>query len=478
MEEIKEQKPELPDQFTDIILVMDQEKKKIMAVKSMGQDGKMETIDPSKSNQQEFMRVDRQGDVFSNFFSNFSRQLKEPTRFKFFRVPYKFGLKVAGKLQKHLETFTEEGEKMMKLYEIKPIENNSQIQQPMATPESTTTEKEVSKTETVVQDATPTKTYRFQEYQLDWETLNSLGLSKERLEKKGFLEPLLMGRKTDGIISVSLNLGSAITRTDARLSLQPGENDKAVMVIHGIRKSPSLDFPFLGYTFTDEDKNNLKHTRNLGRVVDLTNPKTGEKIPSLVSIDRYTNELVAYRADRIKIDDEIKGVKLSDEQKSSLKNGEPVYIQNMWSETKQKHFNSHVQFNADKGFTEFIFNREAPRFVNGKQLADEEYKNLKDGRTVFVTGMKDREGQEYSGYLTYNKNTMKVDFSKNDPENKIKEKLQPSEDHKTQIEVNNKGKTHEATKAINEPLKTGQVEPINIEQKETQKTNKRKMKMG
>jgi hypothetical protein len=34
----------------------------------------------------------------------------------------------------------------------------------------------------------------------------------------------------------------------------------------------------------------------MGRVVDLVNPKTDEIIPSVISRDRLTNELVAYRA--------------------------------------------------------------------------------------------------------------------------------------------------------------------------------------
>ena len=74
-------KQEMPEQLSDILLVLDKEKMKIQAVKSIDENGKMETVDPTKKNQNQFMRVDKSGDFFSNFFSNFFSQLKNPTNF-------------------------------------------------------------------------------------------------------------------------------------------------------------------------------------------------------------------------------------------------------------------------------------------------------------------------------------------------------------------------------------------------------------
>ncbi|MCH5685191.1 DUF3945 domain-containing protein [Niabella sp. W65] len=180
--------------------------------------------------------------------------------------------------------------------------------------------------------ATPgTSEYRYKPEQIDWETMNNLGLSKEYLEKKNLLDPLLRGFKTNELVPVSLNLGTAVTRMDARLSLQPGDNGNAVVAIHGIRREPNLNFPFFGHEFSKEDKENLLQTGNMGRVVDLTNPKTGEKMPSIVSIDRLTNEVIALRQDWIKIPDEMKGVKLNEEQKQTLMEGKPLQLEGMIS---------------------------------------------------------------------------------------------------------------------------------------------------
>nr|WP_231388365.1 DUF3945 domain-containing protein [Sphingobacterium hungaricum] len=233
--------------------------------------------------------------------------------------------------------------------------------------------------------------YRFKPEQIDWEAMSSMGLGKERLEKLNVLEPLLKGYKTSELIPVSLNLGGAIVRTDARLSLQPDADGKIVAAIHGIRKELNLNFKFFEHKFRDEDKKNLLETGNLGRVVNLTNPKTGESIPSIVSVDRLTNELIALKTEFIKIPDEIKGVKLSDAQKQTLMEGKPLELEGMISK-KGTEFSATVQFNADKRYVEFLFDRgtqnqqtqsnqtvqkdgaatlqEAPKTFRGKELSD------------------------------------------------------------------------------------------------------------
>ena len=58
------------------------------------------------------------------------------------------------------------------------------------------------------------------------------------------LDPLLRGYKTNDLVPVSVNLGGAIVRTDARLSLQTAPDGTVVAAIHGIRKEPNLNFEF------------------------------------------------------------------------------------------------------------------------------------------------------------------------------------------------------------------------------------------
>ena len=477
MSEETTNKQDMPEQLSDILLVLDKEKMKIQAVKSIDENGKMETVEPSKKNQSQFMRVDKSGDFFSNFFSNFFSQLKNPTNFSFFKVPAPLAIDKAQELQKQVDKPTPEGEKVMKEYEVKtePQQDKKQENQNnMATAQTTP---EVSE-------------YRYKPEQIDWDTMKNLGLSKEYLEKRNLLDPLLRGYKTNELLPIGVNFGGSVLRTDARLSLQQAEDGNVIVAIHGIKKEPNLHFEFFGHKFTDEDKKNLLETGNMGRVVNLVNSKTGELMPSIISIDRLTNDVIALRTEFIKIPDEIKGVKLNEEQKQTLMEGKPLKLEGMIS-TKGTEFSATVQFNADKRYVEFLFDRnnsnrqtqsngqaqskgqnnqqsqpqEAPKTFRGKELTDEQHKDFKAGQTIYIDGLKDKKGQPYQGYITFNKDTGKTGF---EFPNQYKERVKPTEAHKTQTAVNSEGKTNEATKNVQEPLKSGQQSPKNKQQQEQQ----------
>jgi hypothetical protein len=462
-------KPQSPEQLSEILLVLDKEKNKIQAVKSIDENGRLETIDPTKKNQNHFMKVDKQGDFFSNFFSNFFSQLKNPTNFSFFKVPAPLAINMAKEMQKQVNDPTSAGEELMKQHEVKAEPSQNNKHENINSMETTQTKSETGE-------------YRYKPEQIDWETMNNLGLNKEKLEKMNLLDPLLRGFKTNELVPVSLNLGTAVTRMDARLSLQQNDEGAVVVAIHGIRKEPNLNYAFFGHEFSKEDKENLLKTGNMGRVVNLNNPKTGETIPSIISIDKLTNELVALKTDFIKIPDEIKGIKLNQEQKQTLLEGKPLHIAGMISK-KGTAFDAAVQFNADKRFVEFLFDRsnsnkqaqvnqqyqskEAPKTFRDKELDNEQYQKFKDGQTVYVSGLVDKKGKEYNGYITFNKETNKTDFSFQNP-NKVKEQAKPTEGYATQAAVNSDGKTNEATKNIKEPLKSGQKSPDTKEQQEQQ----------
>ncbi len=459
------------EQLSDILLVLDKEKMKIQAVKSIDKSGKMETVDPTKKNQSEFMRVDKHGDFVTNFLSNFWRQLKDPTKFALFKVSADEAVEKAKEFQNQINNPTAEGKKKMEKHEVKNEPEQEQKQE---------NKNDMTKTETTPE----TSEYRFQPEQIDWETMNNLGLSKEYLEKKNLLDPLLRGYKTNELVPISVNLGGAVVRTDARLSLQSTPEGDVVAAVHGIRREPNLNFEFFGHKFSDEDKQNLRQTGNMGRVVDLINSKTGELMPSIISVDRLTNELIALKTDFIKIPDEVKGIKLNDEQKQTLVEGKPLFIEGMIS-TKGTPFDANVQFNADKRYVEFLFDRsnnkrqtqnsqqdnqqsrsqEAPKTFRGKELEDDQYNKFKDGQTVYIPNLVDKKGQTYNGYITFNKETGKTNF---EFPNQYKERIKPTEAHKTQIAVNSEGKTNEATKNIKEPLQKGQQRPKNEKQQEQQ----------
>lgn len=459
---------------TDTLFVLNIHNNKIEMVKGIDKEGKLQTVLPeNKKENEQLIRVDKHGDLFSNFFSNFYRQLKNPTHFNFFKVSEYDAVDTAKDLQQYVDQASPEEKEQLKEYEILPKNTN-----PL-------------KNQKTMENNTDNQEYRFQPEQIDWKTMEKFGLTQEKLEKMNALDPLLRGYKTNTLIPITINLGAAVSKMDVRISLQEGDTGDIGIKLHGIRREPNLNLKFLGHEFSEEDKKNLMENGNMGRVVDLVNPKTDEIIPSVISRDRLTNELVAYRAEYMKIPDEIKGIKLDEHQKQTLLEGKPLYLEGMTS-TKGTTFDATVQFNADKRYVEFIFdnnqkqqhsqsqkesdlqnqnqnkNSEPPRVFRDKELDDKQYEKFKAGETVYVSGLTDSKGKEYQGYITFNKETAKTDFSFTNP-NKLREKAQPSEDHKTQTAVNTDGKTNEATKNIKEPLQSKQQEPVNKQQQEQQK---------
>lgn len=470
--EINSQKPNELKPSTDTLLVLNIHTNQVEMVKGVDKDGNLQKITPQeKKDNEQLIRVDKHGDIFSNFFSNFYRQLKNPTYFNFFKVSEYDAVKTAKDLQKYVDQASPEEKERLKDYEVLPQHSNN------------------PKNQNTMDNNTDNQEYRFKSEQIDWKTMEKFGLNQEKLEKMNAMDALLRGFKTNTLIPITINLGTAVSKMDVRLSLQTGDTGQVAVYLHGIRKEPNLNNKFLGHQFSDEDKKNLKETGNMGRVVELVNPKTDEIIPSVISRDRLTNELVAYRAEYMKIPDEIKGVKLDEHQKQTLLEGGPLYLEGLTSK-KGELFDATVQFNADKRYVEFLFgnnqapqqsqqhhynqqqtqptDQEAPKIFRGKELDDSQYEKFKAGQTVYVDGLTDAKGKAYQGYITFNKETSKTDFSFTHP-NKLKEEAKPTEDHKTQTAVNTQGKTNEATKNLKEPLESKQQQPANQQQEDQQK---------
>lgn len=479
------------DELSETLLVFDREKQTLQAVKDIGKNGKLNTVEPKNEHNPDFIRLDKNGDFLSNFYANFMRQVKDPTRFRIFKVPVPNIEFFAETIKNMLKNPTPAGEAMLKKHEVtaenvKPKKSDKQENteiKPDTTPENN--HQQNTRTTMATQNTTQPD-YRYKAEDIDWQTMNAMGVTQEKLEKMNLLDDLLRGFKTKELVPISLNVGTAIARTDARLSLQPGENGQTVMVLHGVRKEPALHFPFFGHTFTDEDKQNLLKNGNMGRIVHLDNVRTGESVPSVISIDRLTNELVALRADKIKIPDEIKGLKLSEEQKQTLQNGKPLYLEGMTS-NKGTQFSANVQFNADKRYVEFLFDNaarqqqipgEAPRFIRGKELSDAQYEQFKKGEKIYVNDLVDKKGVTYKGYLTFDTESgkTKFEFPKRKSRSAAEASAQPDESSKTQKAVNSDGKTNEATKNLKEALQKGQTQPTEKQAEKTEKEEKTQRK--
>jgi hypothetical protein len=325
------------------------------------------------------------------------------------------------------------------------------------------------------------KTNAIDESRVDWSQFEKIGITREFLEKTGSLEKLLSRQKTN-LLPIAIKTGDMTVRTDARLALRESPDGKLSIAVHALRKEPELERPYFGVRFSEEDRQNLLKTGNLGRIADAEYTQ-GVKTPVFISIDKQTNELVAFRADRVNIPENITGVNLNDREKQDLSAGKAIFRADFISKAG-KPVSAYLQFNADRRGLEFRFDndkkqeqsqqqgntqKDVPRTFRKKELTGDRRDSLREGKTVYIDGLEDRKGKKYSGYITLNKETGKTDFMfpKDYKEALAAGKVIPDDRHKTQVAVNSEGKTNEATKDVKEPLKQGQTKP-DAKQTETQ----------
>ena len=438
---------------------------KLSVVSSIDDKGNLKTTEAVAANQAAFLKFNNKDGLLKNFMTNFLKQFNNPTHFGLYKVVVDNVEQGVDNLRTMLQN-REKPESKQQLAEIGVPFEDYLPQQKNATA------------------IDPEK--------VDWKMLDNLGLSRERLEQSGELEKMLNWQKSN-LITIAVPISDTTIYTEARLAFRTDDSGNIGLAIHPLRKEPQLDFPYMGYKFSSEEKEQLLATGNLGKTIEVT-PKNGKPFSAYVSIDPQTNEIIALRADRVNIPKEIKGVSLSDVQYKELVEGKAVKVEGMTAKSG-KTFNATLQVNAERKGIEFIFDNNrgfkerqqqaqqqgVPHKLCGLELSEKQREALDSGRTLYLKNMVDKQGQPFNAYVRMDKEQNRPRFYKWNPDKKQetgKEKVVAvAEEHKTQVAVNNHGKTNEATKNVKEPLKTGQTQPT-ATQKQKQDENKQKKSRG
>ena len=435
---------------------------KLSVVSNIDEKGKLKTAPAEEANQGNFLKFNSRDGLLKNFMENFLKQFNEPKRFGLYKV-------LADNVEQgvaNLKTMLQNKQNPDNQQKIKDIQLDFEDYLPQQ------------------KNATAINPER-----VDWKMLETLGLSKEKLEQNGELDKMLNWQKTN-LLPIAIPVGETTIHTEARLAFRTDEEGKISLAVHSLRKEPQLDFPYMGHKFSNEEKETLLATGNLGKTIEVT-PKNGEPFSAYVSIDPQTNEVIALRADRVSIPKEIKGVTLSDQQYKDLIEGKAVKVEGMTSKNG-KSFDATLQVNAEKKGIEFIFGdkkslqeRKAqhqeqkqggiPRKLCGLTLSDKQREALNAGSTLYLKNMVDKEGKSFNAYVRMDKEENRPRFYKWNPDKKQDKGkvVAVAEENKTQVAVNNHGKTNEATKHVNEPLKTSQIQAT-VAQLQKQYENKQK----
>ena len=358
----------------DVLIVRDEKTGEISVVAGLNADGTPKRTPAKAENAQSFLQFDRHGDVLDNFFRNFFRQCKEPSRFGFYRVAAEQAdnlLEVMKELLKNPEAYSEllaphkvdtsgyeqevqkvqEEQQQQKQEEQQPDQENKENQ------EEPKNQEEMEQKQEQNQEA-PQQTQGRQGYQpidenrINWQELEERwGVKRDELEKSGDLQKMLNYGKSD-LVKVMPNFGGEAFELDARLSFRKDGEGNVSLVPHFIRKEQKLE-EYKEHKFSDEDRKNLRETGNLGRVVDLVDRETGEIIPSFVSIDRKTNEITDVPASKVRIPERIGNTEITKQEQDMLRAGLPVRDKLIERKDGRK-FVTTLQVNVEQRGVEFV----------------------------------------------------------------------------------------------------------------------------
>lgn len=335
------------------------------------------------------------------------------------------------------------------------------------------------------------------------------------------MKALLNYGKT-GLVIVKPTFGGEQIEIQARLSFRKDDNDQLQLVPHFVRNEPKLDVAYKGYTFTPEDKKNLLQNGNLGKVVDFPDKNTGELRPHFISIDRLTNEIVDIPTNKVRIPDTIGKTPITKDDKRVLYSGIPLRKEIELANGRK--FTPLLQVNVEQRGVEFVpgSTRQAQgQKQNGdkkqtadkqeqkaegdaggqkkqqdpnhwlnedgtirrlntyfkKELTEQQKDDYVAGKTIEIKEVPNKNGSgTYTAYVKFDFDKMQPRSYRNNPDFKQAKEQIPTNENKTQVAVNEQGKTNEATKHTKEPLKPGQSAPKNEKQQKEQTAEAQKPK--
>ena len=518
----------------DVLIVRDEKTGEISVVAGLDADGNPKRTPAKAENAQSFLQFDRHGDVLDNFFKNFFRQCKEPSRFGFYRV-------AADQADKLLEVIKDllkdpEGNKEMLAphkvdtsgYEKKVQEEQSaeKQEQPEQKQDDEPKKQEEMEQKNEQNQESPQQTQGNRGYQpideskINWQKLEEKwGVKRDDLEKSGDLDRMLNYGKSD-LVRVSPNFGGEAFELDARLSFKKDGEGNVSLVPHFIRKEQKLD-EYKEHKFSDEDRKNLRETGNLGRVVDLVDRETGEIIPSFVSIDRKTNEITDVPASKVRIPERIGKTEITKQEQDMLRAGLPVRDKLIERKDGRK-FVTTLQVNVEQRGVEFVPGTgKSPRTAqtqetkgdtsksqaqggenaaqtkkeqrrntwtnedgsirpiskwSGVSFTDQQKADYVAGKAVKLENVTDKQGFHATMYIKFNPEKGRPYRYDTNPDNA--QQVAPSNESRTQVAVNNDGKTNEATKNLREPLQKGQTNPKDARQQQQQEKPQKKTGKG
>ncbi len=157
--------PPAEGQEKDVLLVLDKQQGKVSAVKGIDKEGNLQTVPPTHGG--EFMQVDKNSDVFSNFISNFYRKYQDTSGLELFSVKASEAERDAKAIEENHRNPTPEGDKRAEMLRV-PKPDFHEFKQG----------------------------YRFDPAKIDWENLKKVGITADTLKNTRDFDRVMRGYKS------------------------------------------------------------------------------------------------------------------------------------------------------------------------------------------------------------------------------------------------------------------------------------------
>ena len=447
MDKEKENEQEKLKPDKDVLIVTDNKTGERGVVTGMNSIGNPIKMPVRKEYSQSFLQFDKNGNALDNFFTNFVRQCKEPTRFGFTKT-------TTGALER-LFAGSEEAKAEIEGESINPSNYiNNKNKKAM--------EQNPSNNENAAQQQENKHQYQpIDETKVNWADIQQKwGISRDQLEQSGDLNKMLNYGKSN-LITVHPAFGGEQLETAARLSFKKNEDGSVSLVPHLIRKEANLEQEYKGHTFSEADKSALKNYGNMGRVVDLLNER-GERVPSIISIDRQTNEITDLPVRRLRIPEKIGNTELTKQEQDMLRAGLPLKNKEIELANGRK-FTTTLQANVEEKGVEFVprstrqrngqeqkqdagqqtegqaqdsdsdgsQKQRRPQWTDengnikpigkwkGVEFTDEQKRDYLEGKTIKLDGVPDKQGVPSTMYLKFSPEKGRPLTYSNDPDKAV-----------------------------------------------------------
>lgn len=158
----------------------------------------------------------------------------------------------------------------------------------------------------------------------------------------------------------------------------------------------------------------------MGRVVDLVDAN-GKPVPSIISIDRQTNEITDLPVRRLRIPEKIGNTELTQQERELLRAGLPLK-------------NKEIELANGRKFLDK---------PSGKaERTDQQKRDYLEGKTIKLDGVPDKQGVPSTMWLKFSPEKGRPLTYTTDPDKAASQT--PASESQTQVAVNSEGKTRSA----------------------------------